>query len=185
MSLEELFKYVGVTLGIASLFFLPTLWIRKSYFKKRHIVYTWKRELAEICFIFYMLCLFQITAFRFGGIGWDMNNMLDRWTRVNFMPFFDTWRWLVYGSWWHLFYNIVGNCLWFIPFGFMLPAIYSEYRKYGWLVIFMGMSVSMLIEVLQFIFCTGVTDIDDIIFNTIGTIIGYILWRIVDALRKK
>lgn len=184
MRLSEMIRYLQITIRVSLLLMVPILIIRKLYFKKKRITYSWKYELADICFIFYMLCLFQITAFRFGGIGWNLDNMLSRMTRVNSIPFVVLWRWVIYGTWWHLFYNVIGNCLWFIPFGFLLPAIYSEYRRYGWLVIFMGMIVSMIIEILQFILCTGVTDIDDVIFNTLGTAVGYLIWYVVDALRK-
>ena len=47
-----------------------------------------------------------------------------------------------------------------------------------------GAFVSSSIEILQYILCTGVTDIDDVIFNTLGTIIGYCIWKVLKKLFK-
>ena len=184
MDISEIIRYVYITVGIAILLSIPVIYIRKSYFNKQRENYHWKYEVADICFIFYMICLFQITAFRFGGIGWDLENMLNRNTRVNGVPLVETWNWVVKGAWWHLFYNVIGNCIWFIPLGVLLPAIYRSYRGYFGRVVFIGMVVSTTIEILQFVLCTGVTDIDDVIFNTIGTAMGYMLWLTFDFSRN-
>lgn len=181
----RMLEYIGITLGVVFLFYCPILLMRIIYRKKKHPRYSKKQQTAELIFIFYLLCLFQITAFRFGGIGWDFDKMINRVTRVNTVPLEAARKWIEYGAWWHLFYNVIGNCLWFMPFGFLMPAIYPEYRNHGWIVTFMGMSVSMLIEVLQFVLCTGVTDIDDVIFNTIGTLIGYLIWLMVEVFTRK
>lgn len=184
MSISEIIRYVYVTGGVAILIGVPTILIRKYYFKVNRERYHWKYELADIGFIFYMICLFQITAFRFGGLGWSLENMKNRMTRVNDIPLVELWNWVQKGVWWHLFYNVVGNCIWFVPLGVLLPAIYRSYRKHFGRIVFIGMVVSTLIEILQFVFCTGVTDIDDVIFNTLGTAIGYMLWAIYDGIRN-
>ncbi|MBE6023808.1 MAG: VanZ family protein [Cellulosilyticum sp.] len=185
MDISEIIRYVYVTIGVAILISIPTIYIRKSYFKKQREVYHWKYEVADICFIFYLICLFQITALRFGGIGWDLDNMMSRNTRVNGVPLKEIWIWMVNGRWWHLFYNVIGNCAWFVPLGLILPALYRGYRKHLWRTVFIGLIVSTFIEILQFILCTGVTDIDDVIFNTIGTAMGYMLWASFDWIRSR
>lgn len=71
------------------------------------------------------------------------------------------------------------NILLFVPFGFGLPFI-SSYRFKK--VVILGMSVSLLIEFLQWFtgWLTGVTfrvaDINDLIFNTLGAAIGYLMF---------
>lgn len=184
MDIREIIRYVCVTIGVAIMLSVPVIFIRKRYLHKQRKVDHWKYEVADIAFIFYMICLFQITAFRFGGLGWDLESMMSRQTRVNGMPLVAIWNWVEKGVWWHLFYNVVGNCIWFVPLGILLPALYRDYRKHVKRVIFIGLVVSTSIEILQYVLCTGVTDIDDVIFNTIGTAIGYMLWVIFDAVRK-
>lgn len=184
MDIHEIIRYVYVTVGVAIIIGIPVIWVRKRYLYKQREVYHWKYEMADIAFIFYMLCLFQITAFRFGGIGWSWDGMISRQTRVNGTPLVAVLNWAEKGVWWHLFYNVVGNCVWFVPLGTLLPAIYRSYRKHIKRVVFIGMVVSTTIEILQYILCTGVTDIDDVIFNTIGTAMGYMLWAIFDSVRN-
>ena len=185
MNIGGIIRYVYVTFWVAFALFIPIILLRHKLTKGRLKNDSWKHEIACIFFIFYLLSLYQITAFRFGGLGWDFESMLQRRTRVNDEPLALLWDWTINGVWWHLFYNVVGNCIWFVPLGLMMPAIYREFRGNVLLVMFIGMAVSSSIEVLQYIFCTGVTDIDDVIFNTIGTGMGYLLWYLFEKLRSK
>ena len=185
MSIGEIMRYVYVTFCVTFIFFIPVMLIRYYLMEKRFRNDSLKHEIASIFFVFYLLALYQITAFRLGGLGWNLENMLARRTRVNDEPLVLIWDWTVKGVWWHLFYNVVGNCIWFIPLGVMLPAIYREFRKKPLLVIFVGMAVSSSIEILQYILCTGVTDIDDVLFNTIGTAMGYWVWLFLEKQRNK
>jgi Glycopeptide antibiotics resistance protein len=82
------------------------------------------------------------------------------------------------------FYNLYGNIVWFVPMGFFIPALGKKNR--GFLkVILIGALVSISIESLQFVLNTGVTDIDDVIFNTIGAAVGYLLYLICSMVRKR
>jgi glycopeptide antibiotics resistance protein len=71
------------------------------------------------------------------------------------------------------------NILLFIPFGFGLPFIKNIQMKK---VVIVGVLFSITIELLQFItgYMSGITfrvvDVNDVIFNTIGVIVGYILF---------
>lgn len=52
-------------------------------------------------------------------------------------------------------------------------------------IVIYGALISLSIETLQFFLATGVSDIDDVITNTIGAIVGYILYRAVHSITKK
>ena len=67
--------------------------------------------------------------------------------------------------------NTILNILLFMPLGFLLPVIWSEYRDAKKMAL-TGLAVSVLIEILQ-IFTFRFTDIDDLITNTLGTALGY------------
>ena len=71
--------------------------------------------------------------------------------------------------------NTVLNIILFMPMGFLLPAVWKEYRSFK-VTLFSGLAVSLLIEILQ-IFTFRLTDIDDLITNTLGTAAGYYLWK--------
>lgn len=185
MSIGDIIRYVFVTFCVAFILFIPVMLIRHHLKNNRLRNDSLRHEVTSIFFIFYLLSLYQITAFRLGGLGWSLDNMLARRTRVNEEPLSLILDWTVNGVWWHLFYNVIGNCVWFIPLGIMLPAIYRDFRKKPMLVIFIGMVVSCSIEILQYVLCTGVTDIDDVIFNTIGTAVGYWGWFLFEKMRNK
>lgn len=71
--------------------------------------------------------------------------------------------------------NTVLNIILFMPMGFLLPAVWKEYRSFK-VTLFSGFAASLLIEILQ-IFTFRLTDIDDLITNTLGTVAGYYLWK--------
>lgn len=86
------------------------------------------------------------------------------------------------------FINIVGNIALFVPFGFLFPFV-SEKRNYKRSVnFFVSLLVTVLfcvlIEGIQLVTKVGVFDVDDIIMNTFGSIVGYILHRMVRKPRK-
>lgn len=67
--------------------------------------------------------------------------------------------------------NTILNIILFMPMGFLLPVIWKEYQSLK-KTVFMGLSISIIIEFLQ-IFTFRLTDIDDLITNTLGTFLGY------------
>ncbi|MBO9128535.1 VanZ family protein [Bacillus sp. 165] len=68
--------------------------------------------------------------------------------------------------------NTVGNILIFLPLGMFLPILFKKYNMLS-KVFISSIIISFLIEALQFSLQIGQFDIDDIILNTIGCIIGY------------
>lgn len=78
------------------------------------------------------------------------------------------------------FKNCILNILLFIPLGIFIPSIWENFRNVKKTAL-IGFAVSMMIEVLQ-IFNYRVTDINDLITNLIGTIIGYYIANI--AIKK-
>ena len=91
-----------------------------------------------------------------------------------------TERWYIHNAELFLF-NFMGNIVFFIPLGFLLPVIF---KKLKWRTVFVGIGVSVLIEFLQ-LFIDRKTDICDVLFNTVGIIIGYIVFLIYNKLKTK
>ena len=80
-----------------------------------------------------------------------------------------------------LFKSMVMNVVLFIPlplFGCSLFRCNSN--KSGLIFIASGIAFSFLIESLQYLFILGQADADDVIFNTLGLLIGYLLYRLHD-----
>ena len=64
-----------------------------------------------------------------------------------------------------------------IPFGYFLPLIWKERINKWYKVVLFGIGVSVLIEVIQLITLKGFCDIDDVILNGIGCVIGWNIYR--------
>lgn len=71
--------------------------------------------------------------------------------------------------------NIVGNIAAFVPLGIFLP-ICSSYSKRLWRTVLYSFELSFLVEVLQLVFRVGTFDVDDLILNTLGGLIGFLLY---------
>lgn len=80
--------------------------------------------------------------------------------------------------------NIIGNVSLFIPTGIILPILYKRLNSF-WKVLLTGAGISLCIEVIQLLLPNSVTDIDDLILNTAGVIIGYAVFSLVRRLRKR
>ncbi len=78
-------------------------------------------------------------------------------------------------------YALFANILLFMPFGFILPSLFRFTRKWYIAVPFAGMA-SLGIELTQYFTRMGCFDVDDLIANTLGAGLGYLIYRIV--LRK-
>lgn len=74
------------------------------------------------------------------------------------------------------FTNSFLNVLLFVPLGFALPVLWRNFRKFHWTVLF-GLCMSLLIEILQ-IFTYRATDVNDLMTNTLGTVLGWCAGRI-------
>lgn len=73
------------------------------------------------------------------------------------------------------FMQIFLNILLFVPLGFLLPIISEQFRSL-WLTTVTGFIFSAGIETMQYITGRGLTEVDDVINNTAGALVGYILY---------
>ncbi|MCM1159209.1 MAG: VanZ family protein [Bacteroidales bacterium] len=93
---------------------------------------------------------------------------------VNLIPFSDTNIDLVgYGL----------NVVLFVPLGFLLPLIWSDLNKMKYACI-AGSALSLLVEISQLLNIRA-TDIDDLILNTLGTVLGFFLFRLFFHITKR
>ncbi len=76
----------------------------------------------------------------------------------------------------HAWQNLVGNVVMFIPLGFCLPCFFTRCRtaKYIFLI---GLLIVACIELTQFFTLLGSLDFDDFLLNSIGIMLGYLLWK--------
>ena len=80
--------------------------------------------------------------------------------------------------------NIVGNSTMFIPVGIVWPSLFPQLRKVR-SGLAAGVGFSLAIEILQLPFFDRVTDIDDLILNSLGYAVGYGIWLFSRFLGRK
>ena len=82
------------------------------------------------------------------------------------------------GSWRLFWWNVVGNVCVFVPFGTFVPALFTKCQKF-FSVLLLTLELSFVVELIQLVTKIGSFDVDDILLNTIGGVIGYFLYKIL------
>lgn len=151
------------------IFLIVIIMLRIMYLKQNKKKFVFHEELILLLFVTYILLLFELVTIRdveFGGVNW--------------MPFREILRY-DFGT--DLFYRqVIGNIILFIPFGYF-ATYYSKLTKIRH-IFFVTFITSTTIEVVQR-FIGRSFDVDDIILNLVGGIIGFLLFIGLDAIRKK
>lgn len=126
-------------------------------------------EILLLLFITYILFLFELVTSR----DVYMNG-------TNLVPFREMFRYPVGSE--NFNRQVVGNILLFMPFGFF-ATYYTKIKKIS-SISFMSILVSLTIEVVQK-YIGRSFDVDDIILNVVGGILGFLVYIGLDAIRKK
>ncbi len=79
--------------------------------------------------------------------------------------------------------NLLGNVAMFVPLGFFLPLLWKRYRRFYKTVLFC-LAVTLGIEIIQLFLSRG-PDIDDVILNVLGGMVGYGLFLLLRRLAKR
>lgn len=139
------------------------------------------RVVGGLLFFTYMMLLFYFLFFAesYGRTGMEEY-------RYNLIPFQEIQRYLLYSETLGILAvlnNLAGNVIGFLPFGAILPVLNRFVRSF-WKVLLLSFEFSALIEVTQLITKVGSFDVDDIILNTVGGTLGYVIFAICNRLRR-
>lgn len=126
--------------------------------------------------ILYFAIVFCMCVSRFNIIMTLIGGQLTRIDAINMVPFHSIRENLRYGHSpvsWDMLYNMVM----FVPFG----IVYCYHQKNFCIYKAIGLSflTTFLIEASQFVFKTGVVDIDDLMINTMGSLVGIFLYIVL------
>lgn len=100
--------------------------------------------------------------------------------RYNLVPFKEIKRFILYYDQLGMkavFANLFGNVIAFMPFGMFLPYL-TDYRLKFFTVTVHSFNLSLMIELTQLVMKVGCCDVDDLILNTLGGMLGYIVYFI-------
>ena len=114
-------------------------------------------------------------------------DVVTSYYRYNFIPFKEIRRFYIYRDVVGIrafLANLFGNVLAFMPFGFFMPILRSRLRKW-YCMLGMTFLLSLMIEIIQLLTRVGSFDVDDLILNTSGGILGYLLFYIINKVRRK
>ena len=73
--------------------------------------------------------------------------------------------------------NLLGNFVLFMPMGVLLPCVIRKLDRF-WKVTLTVLGLVVMVEIVQGILRVGSVDIDDVLFNVVGAMIGYGLIRL-------
>ncbi len=122
----------------------------------------------------YLFCYLLIGILTLTGIPSITSIRMDANININMAPFQDViYNYLQYAE----------NLILFVPFGLLLPLLWEKYSKFL-VTTLLGFCLSVTIEVMQLL-CYRATDIDDLLMNTLGTIVGYFLFWAVKKMFPK
>lgn len=143
------------------------------------------REISLLLFFIYFLLLLNITIFKSSSI--SFRNPINSYAYkeygisgiINFIPLVETIKTIIDGHTpiMNPLRNIFGNILVFMPLGFFIPLLFSKYNNIK-RIFLLGSTSSLAIEIAQLFVGYNVTDIDDVIYNTIGAIIGLLCFKV-------
>ncbi|WP_155286102.1 VanZ family protein [Lacticaseibacillus zhaodongensis] len=177
-----LIRLVMLSLDKTILYLLLFLCARGLYLLLRRRRVNFWRELLLFIFVAYVLLVWFLTVFRGTyyypwQLVWHLHRSL---TVINWQPLVETLKLTQGATMFDFYYQSFGNIAWFVPFGLLAPGLMRRKRRMLRTIVF-GSLMSLAIETMQFFLITGITDIDDWIFNTIGVVLGYLVFAILAA----
>jgi glycopeptide antibiotics resistance protein len=146
---------------------IVTLRLAYIFSKKRKLVFY--EEVLGLGFLIYVLSLFYAVTFQ------DVT-----WSTSNFRPFQEIMRYELWSP--KFMKNVIGNMIVFIPYGFYVSYLLKLSKKR--FILLLTFVTSLTIEITQ-LSIGRVFDIDDLMLNLIGGLMGFYLYRILHNLKEK
>ena len=147
-----------------------------------------KRLLLSLIFIAYCAILIQVLVFKelpvilMGSMKFRLGGVQEG--DPNFLPFSTILPYLL-GQHGGIIVgvNIFGNILLLVPVGLLFPSVYRNMTWAKCLVL--AVSSGLIVELMQAGLRIGIFDVDDVILNALGVIIGYWVWIFISKSRDR
>ena len=142
------------------------------------------KKILKFVFLVYILVLLKVIVFKFPfeqlvaiTKSWEKGVILEGLDTANFTLFKTIKMYIHYWGRLNSFENLFGNVLCFVPFGLLLPCLHEESRHW-WVLLINAVLFVCGIEVFQLITAYGAFDVDDILLNCFGVMLGFLLFQI-------
>ena len=126
-----------------------------------------------------LLWIFFLAAYIYIVIGITLLSRSESGTRGASFELFRTFR-----NTFSARKQIYENVLMFVPYTVLLYGLAKPFRRW-WIALLMGAGSSLLIEVTQWVTRTGYFEVDDILTNTVGMVLGYLMCRTIEKVYKR
>lgn len=166
---EAFHNIVNSALPMLIIFIVVICTVRISYIRSTNQKIILHNEIFNLLFIIYVLLLFELLTGTENSYG----------SGINIIPFKEIMRY-EFGSKMFI-YNVLGNILIFVPFGYFISR-YVKPKKILPIVVD-ALITSVTVETVQLKIGRSF-DIDDVILNIMGAIIGYFVYIAFDAIYK-
>ncbi|MDD6039538.1 MAG: VanZ family protein [bacterium] len=147
-----------------------------------------ERTIGQRFFCFILFCCYLAALIYFLFFSESLGRTFsERTYHYNLIPFHEIKRFYTYAhrlGFGAVCLNLAGNVLAFVPFGTFLPLLIKKCQNLM-RTLLLGFEFSLLVEVLQLLSKVGSFDVDDLLLNTLGVLIGYIVFLIMEGCRKK
>lgn len=146
---HQVYIYAAVILCVGVVFFVALKGFRKG------VRYTFLLALAEYIGLIYGTTVFFRKAMRVSKYDWQplWSYQAIEAGKNKLIP------------------EIIMNVALFVPVGLLLGIVFKDIK--WWMALLIGMAISASIEILQFVYVKGFAEIDDVMHNTLGCIIGF------------
>jgi len=170
MVLDIFTKTLNNVWPMIAIFLSVVIIVRVFYLITNNKKITLYKEIFGLLFIIYILLLFELLT------ATDTNN----YHGINLTPFAEISRYQFASHQFNI--NVFGNIFIFIPFGIFIASYLNAKKAYPCFII--ATLTSITVELVQLKIGRSF-DIDDIILNVLGALLGYLIYKFLKALKKK
>ncbi|MGI6095547.1 MAG: VanZ family protein [Lachnospiraceae bacterium] len=143
-----------------------------------------KAKIKKAGAVLFVLYVAALVYFLFFSEQYGRGGAAEQIYRYNLVPLKEIRRFWIYRDTVGvkaMLINIGGNVVGFIPFGLFLPLLSKNSRSFLFIML-SGLAVSLTVETIQLIGRVGSFDVDDLLLNTIGAVLGYFIFKICKIL---
>ncbi len=165
VSLGIEYIYLGIIVSICIFIYAFIIFRRK---RKEGQKFPMKRVMLWCMFLGYLFMVMGVTMLSRGNFYGNARiyplfySYKDAWNDFSMIE----WR------------NIILNILMFVPMGILAPLLFRKLDCF-WKVSLLGFGTTFTIEIFQLVLKRGIFEPDDLLGNTVGTMIGYGLYVLV------